>query len=97
MPDSVQWLSQSDYSAAYLSEALKLNKTLTDLVVSWNNIGDSGVAYLSKALRLNRTLTDLSKSKDNIGESGVWHLIGVTSQHNVHSFSKKVFPESEER
>ena len=55
----------------FLAEAIKVNKTLTDLNLSNNNIGNAGVTSVAEAIKVNKTLTDLNLSFNHIGDAGV--------------------------
>ena len=59
---------------ASLAEAMKVNKTLTQLYLGNNNIGDAGAAFLSEAIKVNTTLTQLSLSFNKIGAAGAAFL-----------------------
>ncbi|XP_066019693.1 NLR family CARD domain-containing protein 3-like [Pocillopora verrucosa] len=60
--------------AAYLSQALSVNTTLTHLNLDNNKIYDSGAADLSQALSVNTTLTYLNLTNTEIGASGAAYL-----------------------
>ena len=51
--------SVGDSGAAYLSQALAVNSSLTNLVLSGNSIGDSGASSLSQGLAVNSSLTNV--------------------------------------
>ena len=59
---------------ACLAEAVKVNTTLTQLVLSSNNIGDAGAASLAEAMKVNTTLTQLDLQHNNIGAAGAASL-----------------------
>ncbi|KAL9975259.1 hypothetical protein ACROYT_G012402, partial [Oculina patagonica] len=63
-------LEISDSEACFLSDALTVNATLTDLNLSRNGIGHPGAGSLSKALTVNTTLTHLDLSGNRIGDFG---------------------------
>ena len=48
----------------HLSEALKVNKTVTQIYLGDNEIGAEGVKHLAEALKDNKTVTDI-KLGDN--------------------------------
>ncbi|KAG0196550.1 hypothetical protein BGX28_009996, partial [Mortierella sp. GBA30] len=56
--------------AVALSEALKINSTVTTLNLSYNSIGDNGAVALSEALKTNSTLTTLDLRNNSIGSYG---------------------------
>ncbi|KAL9975268.1 hypothetical protein ACROYT_G012414 [Oculina patagonica] len=60
--------------SGFLSDALTVNTTLTDLDLSWNEIDGSGAGSLSKALTVNTTLTHLNLHLNRIGYSGAGSL-----------------------
>ena len=53
-----------------LSEALKLNNTISDLDLSFNKIGlnPENIKYLSEALKVNKAITKLSLKKNKINQ-----------------------------
>ena len=59
-----------------LSDALKVNKTLTTLVLAYNNLGSNveNIKSLSDALKVNKTLTTLDLSFNDLGESDYTEL-----------------------
>ena len=100
--------SISDHDVRTLSEHLKVNNTLTRVVLSRNNIGDGGAAHLSEALKVNRALDYLDVSANTIGDSGAVHLSEAqkvnrrlerlyVAGNKIGGFSRKVFPENEGR
>ncbi|KAJ6250326.1 leucine rich repeat family protein [Anaeramoeba flamelloides] len=52
----------------HLSEALKVNQTVTKLNLYANQIGAKGVKYLSEAIKVNQTLTKLDLCWNKIGD-----------------------------
>ncbi len=60
--------------AAYLSQFLATNSSLTVLDVSNNDIGDAGIMIIAQALRLNGTLQSIDISDNNIGPEGASHM-----------------------
>ena len=63
-----------DSGARFLSDAIKVNNTLTNLDLSGNAIGDSGAGFLSEAIKVNTVLTNLNLSVNEIGASGAGSL-----------------------
>ena len=59
---------------ACLAEAVKVNTTLTQLVLRSNNIGAAGAASLAEAMKVNTTLTRLDLEHNNIGAAGAASL-----------------------
>ncbi|KJE92764.1 TKL/IRAK protein kinase [Capsaspora owczarzaki ATCC 30864] len=59
-----------DFAARAIAEALKLNTTLTTLVLSENQIGDAGAQSIAEALKVNTTLTELRLEFNQIGDAG---------------------------
>ena len=57
-----------------LSEALKVNSTLTQLDLRRNDIGDKGATGIAKALKVNSTLTVLYLSGNDVGDQGATGL-----------------------
>ena len=53
-----------------LSQALKVNTSLTSLDLCWNCIGYEGAHSLSEALRVNTSLTSLDLRFNSIGDEG---------------------------
>ncbi|CAF1596356.1 unnamed protein product, partial [Didymodactylos carnosus] len=53
-----------------IAEALKINKTLTELWISQNNISDQGAMAIAEALKINKTLTELWIYENNISYQG---------------------------
>ena len=64
----------SEAAVVFLSEALKVNSTLTVLYLSKNRIGDQGATGLAEALKVNSTLTVLYLSDNRIGDQGATGL-----------------------
>ena len=58
-----------DTSAASLAEAMRVNKTLTQLDLSYNNIGDTGATSLAEAVKFNATLTKLASGAASLTEA----------------------------
>ena len=56
------------------AEAMKVNTTLTELILSCNNIRDAGAASLAEAIKVNTTLTQLKLWDNNIGAAGAASL-----------------------
>ena len=42
-----------------IAEAIKVNKTLTNLDLSWNGISAAGATCIAEAMKVNKTLTNL--------------------------------------
>ena len=59
---------------AFLAEAMKVNTTLTELVLSNNDIGAAGAASLAQAMKCNTTLTQLGLVRNRIGAAGAVSL-----------------------
>ncbi|KAF9928709.1 hypothetical protein BGZ67_006820, partial [Mortierella alpina] len=53
-----------------LAEALKINKTLTNLNLQGNAIGVNGERALAEALKINKTLTNLNLQDNSLGDNG---------------------------
>ena len=64
----------SEADVVLLSEALKVNSTLTLLDLRTNGIGDQGATGLAEALKVNSTLTKLDLSTNDIGDQGATGL-----------------------
>jgi len=63
-----------DEGAKALAEALKVNKTVTNIVLEANLIGNEGTQALAEALKVNTTLTNINLRVNNIGEEGAQAL-----------------------
>ena len=63
-------LVTNGWSPAALSEALKVNSTLTTINLEQNSIGPEGAAALSEALKVNSTLTTINLYGNSIGHEG---------------------------
>ena len=59
---------------ASLAEAMKVNTTLTQLVLGDNKIGAAGAASLAEAMKVNTTLTQLDLFANSIGDAGAASL-----------------------
>ena len=57
-----------------LSDALKVNSSLTELNLQGNGIGDAGATSLSDALKINSSLAELNLHANEIGASGATSL-----------------------
>ena len=64
----------SKQSLSTLCLALRVNTSLTSLVLSENSIGDKGASSLSEALRVNTSLTSLNLVCTSIGVEGISSL-----------------------
>ena len=60
----------SEPDVVLLSEALKVNSTLSELDLSANDIGDQDATGLAEALKVNSTLRGLRLSYNGIGDQG---------------------------
>jgi len=58
----------------YLSEALKVNKSLQILKIKQNNISDKGMQYLSEALKVNKSLQEIYLNNKSIGNESIKQL-----------------------
>ena len=67
-------LTSSQSGASSLSDAIKVNTVLTNLLLSSNNIGDSGAGSLSDAIKVNTALTNLDLGYNKIGDAGAGFL-----------------------
>ena len=56
-------------AAAILCEAVKVNKTLTNLCLCRNGIGDAGGTSIAEAIKVNKTLTHLHLSGNGISDA----------------------------
>ncbi|TRY88035.1 hypothetical protein DNTS_000033 [Danionella cerebrum] len=65
-----------------LAEALKQNRTVTDLRMAINKIGDAGAGYLADLLRTNRTLKDI-RLRDNLVTDKGAEVLMAALQENV--------------
>ena len=64
----------ADIGAESLSQALKVNSSLSNLDLSVNFIGDPGAESLSQALKVNSSLTNLDLSCNGFGDLGAKSL-----------------------
>ena len=53
-----------------IAEAIKVNKTLTNLDLSSSGIDDAGATCIAKAIKVNKTLTDLDLFNNSISAAG---------------------------
>ncbi|CAF1284284.1 unnamed protein product [Didymodactylos carnosus] len=60
--------SKEDKTA--ITEALKINKTLTTLLIARNNTSDQGAMAIAEALKINKTLRTLDIIHNNISDQG---------------------------
>ncbi|XP_051535359.1 NLR family CARD domain-containing protein 3-like isoform X2 [Myxocyprinus asiaticus] len=65
-----------------LAEALKENRTVTDLRMAINKIGDVGAGSLAELLRTNRTLTDIRLRDNHVTDKGA-ELLMVALKENT--------------
>ena len=72
-----------DSAAASLSNAIKVNTVLTNLVLRGNSIGASCAASLSDAIKVNTALTNLDLSYNDIGVSGAASLSDAIKVNTV--------------
>ena len=56
--------------AVFLAEAIKVNQTLTILLLWDNCISDAGVTSIAEAIKVNQTLTDLDLKDNVISDTG---------------------------
>lgn len=66
-----------------LAEALKENRTVTDLRMAINNIGDAGAGYLADLLRTNRTLTDIRLRDNLVTDKGAEILMSALKENTT--------------
>ncbi|KJE90737.1 TKL/IRAK protein kinase [Capsaspora owczarzaki ATCC 30864] len=59
-----------DEEALAIAEALKVNTTLTSLILDCNQIGDVGAQAIAEALKVNTTLTWVTIWQNHIGDAG---------------------------
>jgi len=76
-------VSNAYIDAQVLSEALKVNVTLTNLDLSDNWIGDSGAKALSDVLQVNATLKKLRLSSTKIGVKGTQYICEALARNNT--------------
>jgi len=82
--------------AKYLSEALKINKTLTSLYLGRNNIDDIGTKYIFEALKTNKTLTSIHLGWNNFSNEGIKYITETLSANttltnlNIASIDNKI-------
>uniref|UniRef100_A0A6B2KZS0 NAD(P)(+)--arginine ADP-ribosyltransferase n=1 Tax=Arcella intermedia TaxID=1963864 RepID=A0A6B2KZS0_9EUKA len=65
----------------FLSEAIKLNSSLTSLNLHVNLFGNEGAQFISEAIKVNSSLTELDIQLTSIGKSGV-QFISEALKHN---------------
>ena len=70
----VKHATLGEVDIACLTEAVKVNTTLTVLNLMGINCGDAGAASLAEAMKVNTTLTQLDLSYNNIGDAGAASL-----------------------
>ncbi|XP_073674143.1 NLR family CARD domain-containing protein 3 [Garra rufa] len=66
-----------------LVEALKENRTVTDLRMAMNKIGDVGAGYLAELLRENRTLTDIRLRDNLVTDKGAEVLMAALKENTT--------------
>lgn len=72
---SLQGCEITEKEAQFLSEAIKVNKSLVKLNMSSNNdLGDDGTAHISHSLAINSTLRELNLSACKLTEKGIKSL-----------------------
>ncbi|KJE94948.1 hypothetical protein CAOG_08896 [Capsaspora owczarzaki ATCC 30864] len=71
-----------DNEARAIAEALKVNKTLTELHLYTNRIGDAGAKAIAEALKVNKTMTLLHLQQNHIGNAGT-HAIAEALKANT--------------
>ncbi|CAF1115778.1 unnamed protein product [Didymodactylos carnosus] len=87
-------LSDKDLSAEgarAVANALKINKTLTELYISNSNISNEGVASIAGALKISNTLTRLNIADNNIlneGATAIAHALTINKTLTRLSISK---------
>lgn len=69
--------------AAYLSQFLATNSSVSFLDISNNDIGDTGLMRIAQALRQNESLFSIDISDNNIGPEGVAHLAAFLSSNTA--------------
>lgn len=76
LPTYLTWRgSNENYNIIlFLSEALKSNRTITELDISNNKIGDVGAKALADALKDNTRLNKVYIGNNNIGTTGKKYL-----------------------
>lgn len=78
--NSIRTLNMHDNSevgakgSLWISEALKLNKTLAHLYIGSCGVDDEGCTYLSEALKVNQALKSLSLSSNKFTNAGLTSL-----------------------
>ncbi len=60
--------------AGFLFEAIKVNKSLTQLILLGNDFGDAGAASLAEVINVNTTLKQLDLHRNKIGHAGAASL-----------------------
>ena len=68
---------------AAIANALRVNTTLTDLVLYYNGIGDEGAKALADALRVNASLTRLDLRHNGIASGAASQLLAATNKADV--------------
>ncbi|XP_026137741.1 NLR family CARD domain-containing protein 3-like [Carassius auratus] len=66
-----------------LVEALKENRTVTDLRMAINKIGDVGAGYLAELLKTNRTLTDIRLRDNLVTDEGAEVLMAALKENTT--------------
>ncbi|CAF2265566.1 unnamed protein product [Rotaria magnacalcarata] len=69
--------------AAYLSNATRINQTLTTLYLDRNQIGDTGAQQIAEALTKNVTLTTLYLGSNGIGDTGAQHIAEALTKNQA--------------
>ena len=79
------WLENNeigDEQAIILANALKKNRTVTELNLFKNQIGDTGAIALAEALEVNRTLSSLNLASNKIRVAGAIALAKALAAKN---------------
>jgi len=75
--------SIGDEGAIALAEALKSNRTITNVNLGWNSIGIKGAIALAEALKVNKTIKEINLWHNSIGDEGALALAEALKANNT--------------
>ena len=64
----LQWFGGA--GATSIAEAIKVNKTLTNLDLSDNGMSEAGATSIAEVIKFNKTLTNLNLCSNGISDAG---------------------------
>ena len=79
----LRYNSIGDEGASSLSEALRVNTSLTSLDLRYNSIGGEVASSLSEALRVNTSRTSLELTDGSVYEDGATNFISDSKRTDI--------------